>query len=177
MSTPVVAFVGLGSNLGDSVGFLEQALLGLDAIPGSRLLRRSRLYRTPAWGLTDQPDFLNAVAMLQTTLPARELLQELLELEREAGRVRREDGADRWGPRTLDLDLLMHGRSRLDEAGLCVPHPRLHERAFVLLPMLEIAPEVVVPGRGPARELLDAMDADGIEALPYVDPLPPGATC
>ena len=99
--------------------------------------RASRLYRTPAWGRTDQPDFINAVVELRTRLAARVLLDYLLEIETRFGRVRRED--DRWGPRTLDLDLLLFGEEVLDVPGLHVPHPRLHERAFVLVPLAEIA--------------------------------------
>ena len=157
------AFVGLGGNLGDVAEAFASALARMDALPGTQLLRASRRYRTPAWGLAAQPDFLNAVAMLETRLPARDLLGRLFEIERAHGRDRA--GETRWGPRTLDLDLLLYGDAVIDEPGLRVPHPHLHERAFALRPLLEIAPRVSIPGHGPARDLPAAMAADGIEAI------------
>ena len=159
----VRAFVGLGGNLGDVAEAFASALARMDALPGTQLLRASRRYRTPAWGLAAQPDFLNAVAMLETRLPARDLLGRLFEIERAHGRDRA--GETRWGPRTLDLDLLLYGDAVIDEPGLRVPHPHLHERAFALRPLLEIAPRVSIPGHGPARDLPAAMAADGIEAI------------
>lgn len=165
MSTPVVACIGLGGNVGDAAGTLRRAMLALDALPRTRLLRRSRLYRTAAWGLRAQADFINAVAVLETGLAPRELLEALLQVEADAGRVRAADGSDRWGPRTLDLDILLYGDLRLDEPGLHVPHPRLHERAFALVPLVDVAPEAVIPGIGPARNVLQALETGGIEAL------------
>lgn len=164
----VVAYVGLGANLGDAAGTLRAALGHLDALPSTRLDASSRRYRTPAWGLRDQPDFVNAVARLSTRLPAQNLLDGLLSIERAFGRRRAEDGSDRWGPRSLDLDLLLYGDARIDVPGLHVPHPYLHRRAFVLWPLREIAPESVVPGLGRVRDLADALPAEevgGIEAL------------
>lgn len=158
---PVRAWVGLGGNVGDPPSMLRLALQDMDALPETRLLRASRLYRTPAWGVRGQPDYVNAVALLETTLGARELLDGLLGIERAHGRER----GERWGPRTLDLDLLLHGDSIVDEPGLRVPHPHLHERAFALLPMLEIAPSIAIPGRGPARDLLATLACDGIEVV------------
>lgn len=149
-----IAHVGLGSNLGDSASVLRDAFAALDALPGTRLLRASRLYRTPAWGVTDQPDFLNAVAALETTLAPQALLHALLTIERQAGRDRSGDAARRWGPRVLDLDLLLYGERTIDEPGLHVPHPHLHERAFALVPLLEISPDIRIPGRGAAQEQL-----------------------
>jgi len=163
MRTPEVAFVGLGANLGEAARTVREALQELDALPDTRLLRASRLYRTRAWGVEAQPDFINAVAMLETALSARGLLDALLALERAHGRDRARE--TRWGPRTLDLDLLVHGDARIDEPGLRVPHPHLHERAFVLLPLADIAPDTVVPGAGRVRELAAAMAGDGIEAI------------
>lgn len=163
MDTRQVAFVGLGANLGDAAQTVREALQALDALPASRLLGASRLYRTRAWGVEAQPDFINAVAMVQTALSPRELLDALLALERAHGRDRAQE--TRWGPRTLDLDLLVHGDAQIDEPGLRLPHPHLHERAFVLLPLAEIAPDAVVPGAGRVRELAAAMAADGIEAI------------
>ena len=136
----VRAFVGLGGNVGDVAGAFASAAAQMDALPGTQLLRVSRRYRTPAWGMAAQPDFLNAVAMLETSLPARELLDELLAVERAHGRDRMRE--TRWGPRTLDLDLLLYGDETVDEPGLRVPHPHLHERAFALRPLLALS-EVV----------------------------------
>jgi 2-amino-4-hydroxy-6-hydroxymethyldihydropteridine diphosphokinase len=163
MGTPEVAFVGLGANLGEAAQTVREALQELDALPDTRLLRASRLYRTRAWGVEAQPDFINAVAMLETALSARGLLDALLAMERAHGRDRARE--TRWGPRTLDLDLLVHGDARIDEPGLRVPHPHLHERAFVLLPLADIAPDTVVPGAGRVLELAAAMAGDGIEAI------------
>ncbi|MFC3549782.1 2-amino-4-hydroxy-6-hydroxymethyldihydropteridine diphosphokinase [Lysobacter cavernae] len=170
MNPVTVAFVGLGSNLGDSVGTVRTALSALDTLAQTRLLRASRLYRTPAWGVTEQPDFINAVAMLETSLTPPALLAGLLAIEHRAGRDRRADGSDRWGPRTLDLDLLLYGDAVVDEPGLHVPHPHLHERAFVLVPLVEIAPDAVIAHIGLAHEALARIDAGDIQALPYADP-------
>ncbi len=159
----VVAFVGLGGNVGDAAAALRAALVELDALPETRLLRASRLYRTPAWGMRDQPDFVNAVAMLETALPALDLLAHMLAIERTHGRER--DADRRWGPRTLDLDLLLYGGAVVDEPGLHVPHPRLHERAFALVPLAEIAPEVMIPGVGRIADALEKLGADGISPL------------
>lgn len=159
----VVAAIGLGGNLGDVASTLRDALQAIDGLPGTRLLRASPLYRTPAWGNTDQPDFVNAAALVETTLAPRALLDALLDLERRFGR-RREAGPQ-WGPRVLDLDLLLYGSGVVDEPGLRVPHPHLHERAFALLPLARIAADIDVPGRGPVRTLLEAVDTRGCELL------------
>lgn len=163
MKANTVALVGLGANLGAAAATLRHAFKDLDAVPGTRLLRASRLYRSPAWGRTDQPDFVNAVAMLETALPARELLDALLGIELDAGRERKPD--ERWGPRTLDLDLLLYGDAVIDEPGLRVPHPHLHERSFALLPLVEIAPDAMIPGLGSARAALAALDPGGLQPL------------
>lgn len=165
MPVPTTAYVGLGGNLGDAAAALREAFAALDALPRTRLLRASRLYRTPAWGRGGQPDFINAAAALETGLDARALLEALLAVERRFGREReRESG--RWGPRTLDLDLLLFGGAVMDEPGLRVPHPHLHERAFALVPLAEIAPDAAIPGRGTVRAARAAVAADGIEELP-----------
>jgi 2-amino-4-hydroxy-6-hydroxymethyldihydropteridine diphosphokinase len=140
------AFVGLGSNLGDREGTILAALSRLDGVVAVSVLRD-----TDPVGFEDQPPFLNGVAALETELPPRVLLDRLLEVERSLGR-RRE--GPRFGPRTIDLDLLVYGDLELDEPGLTIPHPRLHERRFALEPLAELAPELVVPGRGPVRDLL-----------------------
>ena len=159
-----VAYIGLGANLGDAAHTLRSALSALDNLPESHLLHASRLYRTPAWGLEEQPDFVNAVAAIETRLDAHALLDALLALERRFGRDRSHD-ARRWGPRTLDLDLLLHGDAAIEVDGLQVPHPRLTERAFVLVPLFEIAPDLVIPGRGTLRAAHDAIIRDGIQAI------------
>lgn len=163
MNAPVIAFVGLGGNVGAATTTLRAAIGDLSALPDTQLLRASRLYRTPAWGMEDQPDFVNAVAMLETQLAPQALLEHLLAIERIHGRSRNADL--RWGPRTLDLDLLLYGDAVIDEPGLHVPHPQLHKRAFALQPLVEIAPETVIPGIGRASDALAAMATTGIEAL------------
>jgi 2-amino-4-hydroxy-6-hydroxymethyldihydropteridine diphosphokinase len=157
------AFVGLGGNLGDTRAILGQALLRLGRLPRTRLLARSRFYRTPPWGLREQPPFLNAAAELETALTPHELLDALLDIERAAGRVR--DG-ERWGPRTLDLDLLHMQGVSLHDARLTLPHPRIGERAFVLLPLAELAPGLELPGQGRVDALLAAADTSGCTAEP-----------
>ena len=164
MIPPAIAAVGLGGNLGDAASTVREALRALDELPATRLLRASRLYRTAAWGHTAQPDFVNAAAVLETRLDARTLLDGLLGIERHFGRER--DGAMQWGPRILDLDLLLHGDAVIDEPGLKVPHPYLHERAFALLPLADIAPDLQVPGKGSVAALLRAIGTDGCVSLP-----------
>lgn len=161
MSAPVRACVGLGGNIGDVAAALRAALVALDALPGTRLLRASRFYRTPAWGVEAQPDFINAAAVLETSLAPRPLLQALLAIERAHGRERAADGR-RWGPRTLDLDLLLYADAVIDEPGLVLPHPEMHRRAFVLVPLAEVAADADVPGLGRVQALLDAIGMDGI---------------
>ena len=132
------AYVGIGSNLDDPRAHVLRAFAELDRMPHTRLVKRSSLYRSAPLGHTDQPDFVNAVAQLETGLPAERLLAELQEIEGRHGRKRTFQNA----PRTLDLDLLLFGAARLDSETLTVPHPRMHQRAFVLQPLLEIAPDL-----------------------------------
>jgi len=151
------AAIALGSNLGDSRATLEQSLAVLDQVPGVRLLRRSSWYRSAPVGPA-QPDYLNGAALLEVSLAAEELLDHLLATEDRFGRVR----AERWGPRTLDLDLLLYGQQTLDTPRLQLPHPRLRERAFVLVPLEEIAPHWIDPLTGrTVRELAQALSDDG----------------
>ena len=163
MTGLMIAFVGLGGNLGDAVATLRSAAQALGGLPETRLLRASSLYRTPAWGLEQQADFINGVTMLETRLEARPLLEALLAVERDFGRER--EASSRWGPRTLDLDLLLYGDAVIAEPGLQVPHPHLHERAFALVPLLEIAPDILIPGQGRAQDALSSLDISAIESL------------
>lgn len=150
------AYVGLGSNLagaaGDSRAQVLDAIAGLARLRGTRVGARSSLYRSAPLGHEAQPEFVNAVVRLETTLSPEELLDELLALERRHGRER----SFRDAPRTLDLDLLLYGDTSLSGERLTLPHPRMHERAFVLAPLVEIAPDAVIPGRGRAADLLHA---------------------
>lgn len=158
------AYLGLGGNLGDPAAAMAAALRALDGEKGIRIAAVSSLYRTPPWGVADQPDFLNAVAAVDTALGARALLERCLDVERTLKRVR----AVRWGPRTVDIDILLYGEARIDEAGLHVPHPRMTERAFVMVPLAEIAPQAAVGGKT-AGEWLPALDMAGIVRLPGGD--------
>jgi len=151
----------LGSNLRDPARQVRSGLEALARLPDTRLVTRSSLYRTAPVGKPDQPDFINAVARLDTGLEPEALLQRLLDIERQHARVR----GERNGPRTLDLDLLLHGECRMESPGLTVPHPRMHERAFVLAPLAEIAPELDIPGRGKVRELLAGLQTQGVARL------------
>ena len=160
---PVHACIGLGANLGQPVESLRRAATALAELPGTRLLALSRFYRTSAWGRLDQPDFINAAALLQTRLDPRALLDGLLRIEREAGRERAPDS--RWGPRVLDLDLLLYAGRVIDQAGLQVPHPHLHERAFALVPLAEIAAAEPFPGHGSVADALRGVDGGGVERL------------
>jgi 2-amino-4-hydroxy-6-hydroxymethyldihydropteridine diphosphokinase len=145
-----LAYVGLGANLGDREAAIRRAV---ELLGAGRL---STLRETEPWGYADQPRFLNAVAELETEEEPRALLERLLAIERELGRLR---AGPRYGPRTIDLDLLLYGDLELDEPGLTVPHPLLHEREFVLEPLAELAPELVVPGRGPVKALLSRLQS------------------
>lgn len=164
MTTPAVAFIGLGANLGDAAATVRQAMHALGHVPQVTFEGASSLYATPAWGVEQQPDFVNAAAMVRTTLAPGALLRALLKVERDFGRDR--SAGLRWGPRTLDLDLLLYADLCIDEAGLRVPHPHMHERAFVLVPLLELDPEVLIPGRGPARDAVAALPVSAIRRLP-----------
>lgn len=155
------AYIALGANLGNPVATINDAIDALVALPGSIFLAVSSLYRTAPVGLKHQPDFINAVVAVKTHLTPRELLDELFVVEAQFGRERTVKNA----PRTLDLDLLLHGDTVMHEAGLTLPHPRLHERAFVLAPLAEIAPDLVIPGRGAVAELLAACRDQRIHAL------------
>ena len=155
------AFIGLGSNLDDPRAQLDRAVLALSRAGGIELAGVSSYYRSAPWGEPAQPDFINAVARVETMLTPEALLAVLQGIEAQAGRRRER----RWGPRALDLDLLLHEGELRDTPLLQLPHPRMHERGFVLVPLLELAPEVVVPGLGRARDLLQQCGHAGVERL------------
>jgi len=157
----VHAFVALGANLGDPQAQVRAGAQALGQLPGTSVICCSSLYRSAPVGMTEQPDFINAVCEIETGLGAPALMQALLEIERAHGRRRDRPG----GPRTLDLNLLPYGDETRHEPGLTLPHPRLHERAFVLYPLHEIAPTLVIPGRGRVADLLPACAGQGIERL------------
>jgi 2-amino-4-hydroxy-6-hydroxymethyldihydropteridine diphosphokinase len=149
------SFVGLGSNLGDPQEQIRRAVELLAAEDGLEVVAVSALRETDPVGYEDQPRFLNGAAELRTSLSARELLDRLLGIERRLGRIRGE--GPRFGPRTIDLDLLLHGDEVVAEPGLVVPHPRLHERRFALEPLAELDPALEIPGRGPVQALLSGL--------------------
>jgi len=157
-----LAYVGIGSNLENPRAQVASALLELDSLPKTKLIARSSLYRSAPVGCAAQPDFVNAVASLETALAPRELLASLQALEQAHRRTRSFANA----PRTLDLDLLLYGDARIDEAGLVVPHPRMHERAFVLRPLVEIDARAEIPGHGRAAERLAECAAQAVERMP-----------
>ncbi|MFZ5689978.1 MAG: 2-amino-4-hydroxy-6-hydroxymethyldihydropteridine diphosphokinase [Pseudomonadota bacterium] len=157
------AFVAFGGNVGDARGTIARAIDAFCDGGHVALLARSSDYRTPPWGVTDQAPFINACIEVETTLSPRGLLDRAHKIERSFGRDRRNE--TRWGPRTLDIDILTYGDEAIDEPMLTLPHPRLFERAFVLVPLLEIAPDAAIAGRS-LRESLVRLDQSGIERLP-----------
>ncbi|MCZ6774344.1 MAG: 2-amino-4-hydroxy-6-hydroxymethyldihydropteridine diphosphokinase [Proteobacteria bacterium] len=166
MRIEVASFIGLGSNLGDPVKQIHNATDRLASIPSSRIDSCSSLYQTPPMGPPDQPDYVNAVVRLATRLEPHALLKHLQSIECAQGRIR--DGI-RWGPRTIDLDLLIYGDEIIDQPGLRIPHPGIPERAFVLVPMAEIDPDLSIPGHASVYELLGLIDTS--EVIRIGDPL------
>lgn len=156
-------YIGLGSNLATPLEQLRSALAALAALPHTRLIAQSSFYSSDPLGPADQPRYVNAVAALDTELSPLALLDALQTIELEQGRTRK---TERWGPRTLDLDILLFGERRLDEPRLTVPHYHMHARAFVLYPLAEIAPALNLPDGRPLRELLAACPFEGLERLP-----------
>lgn len=161
------AYVGLGSNLGDREATIERAVELLSEADGLQVVAVSGLRETEPWGPVRQPAYLNGAVELETDLPPRTLLDVLLRVERELGRDR---SGERWGPRTIDLDLLLYDDLAVDEPGLTVPHPRLHERRFALEPLAELAPDAVVPGLGTVGELLRGPMPRGGQSPSGTDP-------
>ena len=159
-----IAFVGLGSNLSDPCNQVLRAMQALQSLPHTRMVARSSLYRSAPIGYLQQPDFINAVAQLETALSPRALLDALLALEQACGRTRDVHN----GPRTLDLDLLLYDDLQHHEHGLTLPHPQMHQRAFVLRPLLEIAPDCGIPGVSLAAEALQPCGDQQLEKIPDV---------
>lgn len=155
------ACVALGANIGEPLRQIEAAFSALTALPGTRLIARSSLYRSAPVGYADQPDFINAVAIIETTLAPHALLDALLAIERVNGRVREFPNA----PRTLDLDIVLYDDLILQEPGLTIPHARMLERAFVMVPLAEIAPDTMVPGQGRVSDLARRVDAPSVAQL------------
>jgi 2-amino-4-hydroxy-6-hydroxymethyldihydropteridine diphosphokinase len=156
-----IAYVALGANLGDPAATIRAAFGALANLPESRVVHCSSLYRTAPVGNTEQPEFINAVAALETTLAPESLLDALFDIEARFGRIR----AEKNGPRTLDLDLLLYNNQQLNLPRLTLPHPRLHLRAFVLYPLAELAPNLQLPGRGSIAAWLPAVANQGISRL------------
>jgi len=154
------AFLALGSNIGDKTANLGAARDAIAALPGTKVVAASSVYRTPPWGKTDQDWFANAVIAVETALEPIALLEACLAIEIRLGRIRRE----RWGPRVIDIDVLMHGETRLTSERLTLPHPAMAERAFVLIPLREIAPDTVIAGR-PIGEVIAGLETAGIEPM------------
>ena len=165
-TTTVRAYIGLGSNLHDPVRQLKSALTALAQLQQTRLAGCSRMYRSAPMGPQDQPEYVNAVAVLDTTLATEDLLRELQAVEQAQGRVR---GAVRWGPRTLDLDILLYGNEVINSSRLKVPHPGMRQRSFVLYPLAELAPTLVLPDGTTLASLLVQCSADGLAPL---EPMP-----
>ncbi len=156
------AYIGLGSNLGDSVARVRGGMAALAELQQTRLEACSSLYRTAPVGRQDQPDFVNAVCRVRTHLTPAVLMRSLLEVEQTHGRVRE---GEKGGPRTLDLDLLLYGNEAIHSVELTVPHPRLHERAFVLYPLFELEPDLVIPGHGALRDLLAGCTGQRVQKM------------
>lgn len=148
------AYVGIGSNLADPLKQVQSAMRAVGHLSASGVAYCSSLYRSAPLGPEDQPDYINAVVQIASTLSARELLAALQKIEADYGRIR---NGERWGPRILDLDLLVFGSQVIDQEGLVVPHPRIRERNFVLLPLIELAPDLEVPGQGKVAVLVEQL--------------------
>ncbi len=158
----VRAYIGLGSNIAEPAAQVRSGMAALARLTETEVEACSSLYRTEPVGLREQPDFINAVCRVRTALVPTVLMRSLLEIERAHGRVRE---GNPGGPRTLDLDLLLYGGEAIQGAELTLPHPRLHERAFVLYPLLEIEPELTIPGHGPLPQLLAVCTGQRVEKL------------
>ena len=154
------AVLGFGGNIGEPRKLIAAAIKRLSGNPRIKIEKVSALYLTPPWGKTDQPPFFNAAALIETSLQPRALLNAILDVERELGRERLE----RWGPRTIDIDILLYGSIDIDEPFLHIPHPRLTERAFALMPLIDVMPDAVVDGRT-AKDWLTRADSTGMHRI------------
>jgi 2-amino-4-hydroxy-6-hydroxymethyldihydropteridine diphosphokinase len=155
-------YIGIGSNLDDPVAQVKDAIEELEMLPDTILAGRSSLYSNKPMGPKEQPDYVNAVVGLDTLLSAEDLFSRLVKIEEQAGRVR--DG-EKWGPRILDLDLLLYGKNRIDKADLQVPHPGLHERDFVIIPLAEVAGNLNIPGHGLLSTLINRVENHSLKKL------------
>lgn len=155
----MLAWLGLGANLQQPLAQLNESIQRISHTPGVAVLQVSSFYKTPPWGDEDQPDFINAVVRIETSLAPIELLHHMQSIETDMGRVRK---GRRWGPRLIDIDVLLYADQSIDSKELSLPHPRMHQRAFVLLPLCELEPEIEIPGRGRAGSLLAGLSSDGI---------------
>lgn len=160
---PERVFIGLGGNLGDVPSTLKQAIARISALPGVTYVAHSGFYRTPPWGGIAQPDYINAVLELDTVLEPQELLEQLLDVERQHGRDRCSEL--HWGPRTLDCDILLFGDRVLHGGPLTIPHPRMAERTFVLVPLAELDDNMIVPGQGSVRSLIEKLAPQPIHLI------------
>lgn len=160
---PERVFIGLGGNLGDVPSTLKQAIVQISALPGVTYVANSGFYRTPPWGGVAQPDYVNAVLELDTVLEPQELLVQLLDIERRHGRDR--SGERHWGPRTLDCDILLYADRSVDTPSLTIPHPRMTQRAFVLVPLAELNDQLTVPGEGPLQSLIERLPPQTIRLI------------
>jgi 2-amino-4-hydroxy-6-hydroxymethyldihydropteridine diphosphokinase len=165
MNSPVIAYLSLGSNMGDAQAQLGWAIYALAQLPQTELLRISRLYSTKPWGKVDQPDFLNMVVEVRTGLTPHALLTEIKRIETDQGRV----PGERWGPRPLDIDILLYGDEQIATEDLQVPHPRIWERAFVLYPLADLRPDLSTPDGTPITGLLARGDIAS-QGLQLIDP-------
>jgi 2-amino-4-hydroxy-6-hydroxymethyldihydropteridine diphosphokinase len=161
--TGTLAYLGLGSNLDDPESQLEVAVAAIDRLPGTRVLRQSPTYVSKPWGKLDQPDFLNLVVEIRTTLSPQSLLRHAKEIEKEQGRVE----SERWGARQLDIDILLFGKRTVNTANLVIPHPRMWQRAFVLRPLADLRPDLTTPDGLPIKELLSHHDIAAQGIWPY----------
>jgi 2-amino-4-hydroxy-6-hydroxymethyldihydropteridine diphosphokinase len=164
MTESTQVYIGIGSNQGDPLHHVQHAMSDLCSLPDCRCIRHSSCYRSAPMGPQDQPAYINAVTWMETGLSAMALLEQLQRLEAEHGRVR---GGERWGPRPLDLDILLYGDAVIDEPDLQVPHAGLLQRNFVLYPLYEVAPELEIPGAGKLADIIHGVSMDGLELLEY----------
>ena len=160
--SPMLTWLGLGANLQQPQAQLNQAIERISQTTGIEVLQVSSFYKTPPWGDEDQPDFINAVVNIETDLQPLALLRQMQAIENDMGRVRKDR---RWGPRLIDIDVLLYGNQSIQSNELVLPHPRMHERAFVLMPLCELDPSTEIPGLGKVDGLLAKLDCEGIRKI------------